>query len=630
VVLAPYSRHLFPVVILTMAGSESNTTNSNRPRGSIITNYFLLILFAFGCIQFVVNIQQDSFGDQHQEKHIKAFQLKHFAKAHLKHIKRKKFNVDAEGNVRSEEEAEEEEEEELDVRERLADEPENEEEEEEKETLVGLNCKPHGGPINKLAEEMVFWEDIPTDNTFISPFQKEGQKQYLTFESDHGGWNNIRMAMETVMTMAVAMGRVLVLPPEQHMYLLDKGSDQRKHFSFAHFFEMDLISQEHTALEVISMDEFLKREGLSGNLKDIKTGKVVFPPNNRTDYAGADHRTMSKNLEVYLQQVGMVPPWDPEKCMMAFPTTADPADIKVLQDLNSKAATTKMPTYEDFIDKPFPVDAPPFDRMQENWAGRTNLCIYDKEWQDTHLIHFGEGGDEKGARLLVHFYAFLFFEDWRQDLWMKRFVRDHIRYIDEIQCAAARIISALRERARSHGDESGKYNAFHIRRGDFQYTVTRYDASRIVKNSAKEMTPKGTVYIATDEKDRSFFDPFRELYDIVFLDDFKHELEGVNTNYYGMIDSLIAARSEVFFGCWFSTFTGYINRLRGYHHNKKKGEGYEMGYHNSYYYALDDRKDHLHHFYPVKKSFYAREFPTSWRLIDEGIEDFQHLAINKE
>ena len=47
-----------------------------------------------------------------------------------------------------------------------------------------------------------------------------------------GGWNNIRMAMETVMTMAVAMGRTLVLPPEQHMYLLDKGNSQRKHFSF--------------------------------------------------------------------------------------------------------------------------------------------------------------------------------------------------------------------------------------------------------------------------------------------------------------------------------------------------------------------------------------------------------------
>ena len=33
--------------------------------------------------------------------------------------------------------------------------------------------------------------------------------QYLTFEPDEGGWNNIRMAMETAVTMALAMGRIL-------------------------------------------------------------------------------------------------------------------------------------------------------------------------------------------------------------------------------------------------------------------------------------------------------------------------------------------------------------------------------------------------------------------------------------
>jgi hypothetical protein len=49
----------------------------------------------------------------------------------------------------------------------------------------------------------------------------------------------------------------------------------------------------------------------------------------------------------------------------------------------------------------------------------------------------------------VHFYAFLFFEDWHTDLWVKRFVRDHLRYLDEIQCAAAVSFSS-RERAYIH------------------------------------------------------------------------------------------------------------------------------------------------------------------------------------
>ena len=34
------------------------------------------------------------------------------------------------------------------------------------------------------------------------------------------------------------------------------------------------------------------------------------------------------------------------------------------------------------------------------------------------------------------------------DLWMKRFMRDHVRYVDEIQCAAARVVQAMRQKAK--------------------------------------------------------------------------------------------------------------------------------------------------------------------------------------
>lgn len=56
-------------------------------------------------------------------------------------------------------------------------------------TLAGLNCDTHGGPKNDLAQEMVYWEDIPSDSKVQSKFKRPGQ--YMTFESDHGGWNNV-------------------------------------------------------------------------------------------------------------------------------------------------------------------------------------------------------------------------------------------------------------------------------------------------------------------------------------------------------------------------------------------------------------------------------------------------------
>jgi GDP-fucose protein O-fucosyltransferase len=92
---------------------------------------------------------------------------------------------------------------------------------------------------------------------------------------------------------------------------------------------------------------------------------------------------------------------------------------------------------------------------------------------------------------------------------------------------------------------------------------TRVSAQELYEISKDELKPGTTVYMATDERDKSFFKDLSDHYDIVYLDDFAPLLKGVNTNFYGMIDQLITSRSRVFFGCWFSTFTGYINRIRG-------------------------------------------------------------------
>jgi hypothetical protein len=428
------------------------------------------------------------------------------------------------------------------------------------------------------------------------------------------------MAMETVLAMAVATGRTLVLPPEQGMYLLSKSDNkQRKHFSFADFFHFETIAKEHDGLDIIHMKEFLEDVAMTGQLKNPDTGLPEFPPENRTDWDGRDN----KKLYQYLRRVTFWPWWDPEDCVAAFPS--DPKHIYKMRHMKEEIEKSGgFKSYEAYVGKPSPVDSPPEVRLKENWADRKDVCLYNETLQNAPVIHFGYDHQGPGARLLVHWYAFLFFQDWRHDLWMKRFVRDHVRYIDEIQCAAARVVHALRERSKARGMGSD-FDTFHIRRGDFQYTVTRFEADKIYRVSEKELTPNATVYIATDERNKTFFKPLADHYDVVFLDDFIGLLEGVNTNYFGMIDQLIASRGRVFFGCWFSTFTGYINRLRGYHADEEEKTGYEDGLvPDTYYYALEDRKYHMQTFYPVKKSFYAREFPTSWRGIDKGVDELAY------
>jgi hypothetical protein len=186
-------------------------------------------------------------------------------------------------------------------------------------------------------------------------------------------------------------------------------------------------------------------------------------------------------------------------------------------------------------------------------------------------------------------------------------------------CAAARIVQAVRERSRQRGQD-GIYDSFHIRRGDFQYKKTRVEASEIYDMS-KDQIPEGTtVYVGTDERRKDFFADMAKHYDLVFMDDHMDLLKGMDRNLFGMVDQLVVSRGRTFFGCWFSTFTGYINRIRGYHSDKDHAPGYELGILDSYHYALAVNKDMLRSYWPIKRAFYAREFPAAWRHLDADVE----------
>jgi hypothetical protein len=249
--------------------------------------------------------------------------------------------------------------------------------------------------------------------------KQDGTEQFLTFEPDEGGWNNIRMGLETVLTIAAAMGRTLVLPPEAGIYLLGEKSNtvQKTTFSLNHFFPMDLIHSEFVGLNIIPMHEFLLKEAMAGNMVDKETGLISFPPNNRTHWDG--HSDI-KQLYEWLRSVSHMKVFIPEKCLLVFPASHDPKNIVELQDMEKTILQSK-PTFESYINQPVPINASTIERMKENWANRKNICIYDREMQDSTFLHLPVETNLR-ARLLVHFYAFVFYQNWKHDLWMKRYV----------------------------------------------------------------------------------------------------------------------------------------------------------------------------------------------------------------
>jgi hypothetical protein len=273
----------------------------------------------------------------------------------------------------------------------------------------------------------------------------------------------------------------------------------------------------------------------------------------------------------------------------------------------------------------------------ELMSGSRSPIYYDEKLQGAHHIHFP--GDEK-HRIIQHHYSFAFFADIEMQSFYKRFVRDYMRYNDEIQCAGAELVAAVRaDSLRTNPNDNGIYYALHIRRGDFQFKDVKISAADILKNlyldSKTPVIPAGAlVYLSTDDPDGickdclvkrkpcntyaepkpvgcpsdPSWDAFREAgWKLRFLNDYispnagsYQVLKDVNPNVHGPVESIVCSRAAAFAGTYFSTFTGYIHRLRGFH-----GLAETTYYHSPNKLLRAKSNESMGH-------GFAREFRTGW------------------
>eukprot|EP00970_Alexandrium_tamarense_P012476 scaffold2931_cov204-Alexandrium_tamarense.AAC.5 len=121
-------------------------------------------------------------------------------------------------------------------------------------------------------------------------------------------------------------------------------------------------------------------------------------------------------------------------------------------------------------------------------------------------------------------------------------------------------LDAAKQASSSEEYNAPGFSALHVRRGDFQYKKVKISAVDWLNITSDILHPGEVVYVATDEKDRSFFEPMQKQYNLRFLDEFSEAagLYELDPNFAGMIDTIVASRGRVFVGTWFSTFTGYI------------------------------------------------------------------------
>ena len=413
--------------------------------------------------------------------------------------------------------------------------------------------------------EMVYWKAVtPADRVFVSPFKTVGRPgpKYVSFEYDNGGWNNIRMAMETSLVLAMGMGRTLVLPPEAPLYLLNKDAKWQRH-SFDAFFDIDAIRRIYPD-RIISFAEFIAR--LPPDVAK-PTQSLAEMTRKMRQHSGAAYD--------YLRSIGVQRYWEGGKDCMVF---YDRPNVKSVEDM-----------------------APETRARMRRFCGSRRVRTYDSEMQSAFLVHFPNDSG-RDSRLLAHFYAFVFFGDARMDRWAKRFVRDSLHYKPQIFCQAWKVVKALRD-----STPGGKYSAFHIRRNDFQYKEAWLPVPKIL-NVIRDVIPaESHVYVATDERKKGMFSTFKEHFKgVSFLDTYQGELRNVNKNWYGMIEQIVASRGERFVGTWWSTFTGYINRMRGYHKRDTL----------SWYYPQNWKNEMQTFKEPNGVAGWWREWPVAWKDID--------------
>lgn len=421
-------------------------------------------------------------------------------------------------------------------------------------------------------DDLAYWNDPQgtRDQNFKSPFATPPGR-YITFEPDRGGWNNIRMSMEIIFVFAAATGRTLVLPPKAPFYLLGTGAEHAK--SFGNFFPLS-HPEFAKRLRVITMEEFLQEKGkdLVGltdeQLESLKPASQMCL-----------HKTGSEIncalINEHLRKAGFQPQMDAQKQCLIFDLDYFKTGNPVSKELREKVT---------------------------RFCGERSSIFYDQAHHDPPLIHWNAGGKkgEGDYRLLNHFYAAVFFSDESIDNYYKRFVRDFLHYNDEIYCAAGKIVHAL--------NQEGPWSSIHARRGDLQYKKVKIPAEEWYQNLKELWEENEILFIATDERNKTVFDDIKKRHPVRFLDDYWDvaNLGSLESNNLGMIDTIVATHGRVFAGTWFSTFTGYINRMRGY-------LGYSM---KDSWYGWLPRKDAMQEWRYPNGNYGAREWPLGWVAID--------------
>ncbi|KAH8063563.1 hypothetical protein JL722_2743 [Aureococcus anophagefferens] len=482
----------------------------------------------------------------------------------------------------------------------------------------------------------------------VPPATAPEAPRYLTFVPDLGGWNNVRLGLENALVIARSSGRILVLPPPQTYYLLDAserlgledllpalvGSPDRAAVIAAAAFVEDAVPR-------------LRREGRYARPAARGGGAPGPPPANATAFVRGCHPTRKapdscfgfydwledafgdgarKGREIpdfrgsYLGGFhsfgnGFAPNVGRE--CLAF---GDPPEARLAAACGPRTAVDGTPRAR--IDGDALFGGPDAVLHVRSSGAATHHAAAVRANRAAALRGEAVKPIEQNAlgRLLAPPCAYVVHGDAATANFYKRLVRDLVRPSERATCAALRVVRWLRG-VRKRG---GTFSSVHVRSTDFQYAEGRADWAVV----SRALAPREPVFVATDDDTGAVAAPLERAGHAVFTlaplvraalggtrpkrathwPDKKvlDALKAVKRAEVGVVDALIAAEGRTFTGAWFSTFTGFIHRVRGY-------RGYAD---NSSFFSAAGRWAAFQGFEAPRTPLYMREWPAAWRNID--------------
>ena len=484
-------------------------------------------------------------------------------------------------------------------------------------------------PLNiPLYKSIIYYKSkINIRKCYISPLldinkHEYTRDKYVVFMLDGNGdrgWNNIRMAAETVIVFAYITGRTLVMPYATQFRFLNKNNNSNSDQSSLYtYFNMDILSK---SVKIISMDQFIQ---------DIAIKRSLLKYNiTNTEYLNIMKYNASL-LWHYIEKSCHLREWRPGKYFMTFNISRINNNV-IYGDVDTSGSNKRLHVFSSHNRK---------------------IINYNKKMDDEIAIYF-PGDNRDKYRILTHFYTYLYIENQQYEKQVKYFVKNKLHYHNSIFCYASEIIRFIHYDARMvhtnqyntktsllkltystiqkyHSTNNNHhvyknmttiinkmeaYISYHIRRGDFlkAFPESVLDIETIYNNTNHLLDQRvRLIYISTDERNYSKFDIFiQNNYTLRFFHDYAHKIpstQHMNKNYIPMIEQIICANAFIFFGTALSSFTGYITRLRGYYN--------DIRYNHTFYYD----REYMHQLFQQKDiigPFWAREFASAHENIDD-------------